>query len=136
MAETFGSLFARDMTGEFNTPLSDEEEAAFAQWVMENNRMRDLYNYDLRGAWKELNSGSMSADARGHLGDKYKKPNHPTFSVESVYAKHFPERAVEWGVGAQGTNIYSAQGMSPDEFRYLQRYFQAVEPNSILEVRH
>lgn len=65
MPET--SLFMKDMTGVFNTPLTASEEALFVAWAVYNNRMRDLYNYDLRGAWKELNSGSMSADTRGHL---------------------------------------------------------------------
>lgn len=128
--------YAQDMTGAFNTPLTASEEALFVAWAIYNNRMRDLYNYDLRGAWKELNSGSMSADARGHLGDKYKKPNHPTFSDQSQYAKDAPERAGSWYVGSKGTNIFSAKGLSYDDYRYLQRYFQAVEPYSILEVRH
>ena len=134
MPET--SLFMKDMTGVFNTPLTASEEALFVAWAVYNNRMRDLYNYDLRGAWKELNSGSMSADTRGHLGDKYKKPNHPTFSDQSKYAKAMPERAGKWSTGAHGTNTYSAKGLSYDEYRYLQRYFQVVEPNSILEVSH
>ena len=35
----------------------------------------------MRGAWK---SGADQAD-NGHFPDTFKKPNHPTFSVESQY---------------------------------------------------
>ena len=74
-----------DFTDRYNTQLTPEEEAKFQQWAKENNALGDLYDYDVRGAWKELTSGTMSKDARGHLGDTYKKPNHPTFSDQSIY---------------------------------------------------
>jgi hypothetical protein len=41
----------------------------------------DLYDYDLRGLWKS--GGGFGADA--HATDQFKKPNHPTFSIESQY---------------------------------------------------
>ena len=75
----------------FNTKLTDEEEASFQQWAAQESeksgrdKFRDLEDYDLKGAWKELQKGTMSEDERGHLGDKYKKPNHPTFSDQSIY---------------------------------------------------
>ncbi len=134
MPET--NRYAQDMTGAFNTQLTAREEALFMEWAVHTNRVRDLYNYDLRGAWLELSGGTMSEDARGHLGDKYKKPNHPTFSDQSKYAKDMPERAGKWSTGAHGTNTYSAKGLNYDEYRSLQQYFQVVEPNSILEVSH
>lgn len=129
-------ILGKDMTGQFNTELSEEDEKKFQAWAKQNNRLGDLYDYDLRGAWKELNEGSMSEDDRGHLGDKYKKPSHPTFSAESIYAKDAPDRAGSWGIGPKGTNVYTTNGLSPQELKYLQRYFWLVEPNSILEVFH
>jgi hypothetical protein len=36
----------------------------------------------LRGAFK----AGLRPSANGHWPDTYKKPNHPTFSVESQYA--------------------------------------------------
>ena len=74
-----------DFTDKYNTQLTPEEEIQFQKWAKENDALNDLYDYDARGAWKELMSGTMSKDARGHLGDKYKKPNHPTFSDQSIY---------------------------------------------------
>jgi hypothetical protein len=71
-----------DMTDQYNTKLSDEDEAKYQQWAKDNKREKDTYDYDMRGAWKE----GITADPSGHFPDTYKKPNHPTFSHESQYA--------------------------------------------------
>ena len=78
--------FSEDYSDKFNTVLAPDEEEKYQAWATENHREKDVYDYDLRGAWKELQSGTMSEDERGHLGDKYKKPNHPTFSDQSIYS--------------------------------------------------
>jgi len=72
----------------YNTELDEENEARFQKWVASQSkaRGRDMSNedidYDLRGYWL---SGGYKAEASGHMPDTYKKPNHPTFSNESVY---------------------------------------------------
>ena len=43
-------------------------------------------DYDLKGFYKE-NPNFKAEDKNQHLTDKYKLPNHPTFSVESKYYK-------------------------------------------------
>jgi hypothetical protein len=70
-----------DLTPLYNTPLSPEDEAKFQAWIKSSGRERDLADYDLRGAWK----ADTKEAANGHLPDTWKKPNHPTFSTESVY---------------------------------------------------
>ena len=50
-------------------------------------------DYDLRGAFK---SGLTKDIQSGHWPDTYKKPNHPTFSNQSIYAKYAPEKAGSW----------------------------------------
>lgn len=72
----------RDLSDQYNTKLSDKDEAAYQKWATENNRTGDSYDYDMRGAWKE---GVKQGD-NGHFPDTYKKPNHPTFSDESKYS--------------------------------------------------
>ena len=127
-------FYDQDLTEQFNTVLSEKDEKLFQSWAYGNGRIGDLYDYDLRGAWKEIVSGSMSEDERGHLGDKYKKPNHPTFSTESVYANARPDRAGTWSRTAKGINVFTKpDGSSMNEDRYLKKYFQLREPNSILE---
>jgi hypothetical protein len=39
-------------------------------------------DYDLQSAFQ----AGIIPDASGHWPDLFKKPNHPTFSVESIYA--------------------------------------------------
>lgn len=75
----------------YDTKLSPKDEQMFINWAIKNGKVNDAglpdtYDYDLRGAWKAITSGKMNGqDERGHLGDLYKKPNHPTFSNQSMY---------------------------------------------------
>ena len=77
----------------YNTELSDEEMKDFLLWATNwkdpntgrKVNMMDEGAYDVRGYWK---SGDWKdTDSRGHGSDKWKKPNHPTFSEESIYSK-------------------------------------------------
>jgi hypothetical protein len=83
-----------DQTKQFNTPLSEDEERDFQLWRTMRTNPRDTGgDYDLRGAYKE---GVIPTEDTGHFPDTYKKPNHPTFSVESKYRKYAPDRAGTW----------------------------------------
>lgn len=120
-----------DFSGRYNTPLTPEEEAAFQKWAKKEGRSDDVYDYDLRGAWKELKSGEMSEDDRGHLGDKYKKPNHPTFSDQSKY------NSIDGYVGGtwaeeNGKTVYRAAKSNTMTKEQLRRYFERVEPGVLL----
>ena len=76
------------MKDQFNTELSPLEEMMFNKWLAEKSSLDkrdvslDLPEYDWRGWWKE-NSGELTKG--GHVTDKYKKPQHPTFSNDSMY---------------------------------------------------
>src|SRR5258708_36323091 len=78
----------RDFTALYNTALSSDEEPAFQHWVGEQSKAtgkdisNDLYDYDLRGWWQQNPGENLKG---GHLTDKFKKPNHPTFSTISQY---------------------------------------------------
>jgi len=65
----------------YNTHLDPEQEGAFLQWAVKNNRLNDLNDYDMRGAWL----AGAKQGGNGHFTDKFKKPNHPTFSDQSIY---------------------------------------------------
>jgi hypothetical protein len=73
--------------GKYNTELSPDEETQYQDWIKGESakRKRDIgkdeIDYDMRGDWK----AGASRDERGHGGDTYKKPNHPTFSEHSQY---------------------------------------------------
>lgn len=127
----------KDMSNKYNTKLTPQEEKQFQTWASQNNRQNDAYDYDIRGAWKETISGSMSEDARGHLGDKYKKPNHPTFSDQSTYNgvdgnKGGTWKELEGGKYAFVPSAHNLKNMPPEE---LQKYFDQVEQGTaVLEL--
>lgn len=71
------------MADNYTTQLTPDMEAAYQQWRAK--LPRDLQNevdYDLRGAFLD----SVKADGRLHMTDKFKKPNHITFSDGSKYS--------------------------------------------------
>lgn len=115
-----------DLTNQYNTPLPPDMEAQF-QKLYPNPQ--DWKDYDLRGAW--ISGATM--EKNGHLPDTWKKPNHPTFSVDSKYNN--PERpAGSWLNLGHGRWKFHA---SPYNFMYqtpeqLQQYFKEKEPNSQL----
>ena len=120
----------RDFSSKNNTKLSDKDEAAYQTWAKENGREKDVYDYDMRGAWKE---GAGQAE-NGHLPDTYKKPNHPTFSDESKYhSEDVP--GGKWSK-KDGKDVYvpSKTNLKHYPAEELQGYFQRVEPDAALEL--
>ena len=75
-----------------DTKLSPEQERGYLVWKGMYAPKDSGSDYDLRGAFQE----GFKPDSNGHWPDKYKKPNHPTFSDESKYAKSYPRLAGHW----------------------------------------
>ena len=85
------------------TRLTPAEEAEFAKWAREAN-VRDIDHpesfYDYRGYWMDV--ARRGADQRKtyadgpHFPDTYKRRGHPTFSVESKYARQNDPDAGRW----------------------------------------
>lgn len=76
----------------FNSALNPDEEQQFQGWLADRStkdgrdRSLDLQDYDMRGYW--ANGGGREGatpDVSGHFPDTWKKPNHPTFSNQSIY---------------------------------------------------
>jgi cell wall-associated NlpC family hydrolase len=76
-----------------DTPLSQDGEIAYQIWKRKYAPKDSGWDYDLRGAFT---SGLTPDPETGHWPDTYKKPNHPTFSNQSKYAKDYPDRAGNW----------------------------------------
>jgi hypothetical protein len=72
----------------YNTVLPEFAEKGFQSWMKTQSKTtgrdlkQDLHDYDLRGYFRENGAVNLSGV---HLTDKYKKPNHPTFSSNSIY---------------------------------------------------
>ena len=119
----------------YNTPLPEELEPQFQQWLFANsvgqNRdlSMDLVDYDLRGYW--LNGGFKQELSGGHLPDTYKKPNHLTFSTESIYHGADSPFGGKFEGGSWGKDYKS---FTPGNNLFLhgperlQKYFMEKEP--------
>jgi len=120
----------------YNTKLTKYEEQEYKKDMGSESiaRGRDITMdegaYDVRGAWLEKGqSGTLFRP--GHGTDRYKKPNHPTFSNESKYAtKKNPGGSwlIKDTFVVPKTNMLLGKG--------LQRYFDQAEPTTkIVEVK-
>lgn len=122
-------MAALDLTDMFNTQLSPQEEAQFQAWAKAHNRLGDLFDYDMRGAWK----ANIGQAGNGHFPDTYKKPNHPTFSNESIYNGTEGMTGGRWLETPRGTafvpSLTNLENYPPSD---LQRYFRRVEPDATL----
>jgi len=115
---------AQDMTDQYNTDLSPEDEARFQ--VAAKGRMRDLADYDLRGAFK---ANAMPGTPGQHGTDQFKKPSHPTFSDESQYDTS--GSGGHWGrEGDQDT--FTPGPANTMKSQQLRQYFKAREPKAKL----
>lgn len=116
----------------YDTPLTPEEEAAFQQWKALHAPNDSGVDYDLRGAWKY---GAKQA-ANGHWPDTYKKPNHPTFSKESIYAADRPDLAGQWSGDTylpSRPELYEGRNMNENLLQYVDPQNPSVDPNYMLQ---
>jgi hypothetical protein len=102
----------------FDTPLSPQEEQAFQQWFSKNKQSGATHpqdtghDYDLRGAFK----AGVKPGADTHWPDTFKKPNHPTFSDESIYSSLTGTKPGHWN----GNNLISFGAPMPQAPDYMQ----------------
>jgi len=122
-----------DFTNKYNTVLSPLEEMEFLDWAknQQRNVKGDLYDYDMRGAYK----AGATAEGNGHFPDTYKKPNHPTFSDESIYHGKDGYYGGKWST-ENGRDVFDAGPanmifMGPKQ---LEEYFKTVEPKGLLRL--
>jgi len=120
-----------------NTRLTPELEQAYQQWIAKQSAMKgrdvnfDQIDYDSRAA---LAAGLLN-EGFGHGSDVGKKPNHPTFSDQSIYST--PEHlGGHWGVDANGKGTYAPTASmmigSPQRAKLLANYLQKHEQGTAL----
>ena len=129
------------MSGSFNSKLSPQGEKQFQQWIQQQSQQsgrdmaNDLYDYDLRG-WASQND--FKTNKNPHFEDSFKKPNHPTFSDQSIYhgsadpvsgETYFGGKWTDGGFQPSKEQLQSEIGIGPEN---LKTYFQKAEPKSQL----
>lgn len=116
-----------DFAQRYNTPIPEDKQKDFVQWLTNlamkrgSDPRQDYNDYDIQGAFLD----SMSQDGRGHMGDKFKKPSHPTFSDQSQYSGVDGYNGGHWAGNAFYPSTTNMQMSSPG---FLQNYFSRVEP--------
>jgi hypothetical protein len=119
-----------DFSDKYNTALSPKEEMQFREWAVGESKrqgrdiLMDLADYDVRGFWKDR----QTVDSRGHGSDRFKKPNHPTFSQGSQYNGVEGMMGGRWDVTPDGKDEFfvgPSNMWSPED---LKAYFNDVEP--------
>jgi len=112
-----------DLSQQYNTQLSPEQEKAFQQTPY----ARDTYDYDARG---EFAAGSNRDNPTGHGQDTFKKPNHPTFSTGSQYSGVDGNQGGQWTQNDDGTWTFAPSDTNLDmhSMDQLQKYMKAFEP--------
>ena len=126
-----------DFSSKFNTSLTPDEEGRYQEWLKTEGRKDDVYDYDTRGFWKEMSNGGLGVASNGHLSDKYKKPNHPTYSNESIY-KLDGYTPGYWSKNSNGSFVFHAPSdMEQAKKDWLVQYFKENEQgNNLLFDKH
>ena len=73
----------------YSTQLLPQQEAAFWPWKAQNAPTDSGDTIDLRGAFK----AGATKDKLGNWPEQFRKPNHPQFTINSIYAKDAPDKA-------------------------------------------
>jgi hypothetical protein len=111
----------------YNTDLTKSEQTAFNKWAQEESErqgrdiLMDKGAYDVQGFWKSGDYKNIDKD--GHGTDKWKKPNHPTFSNESIY--HNVDGYVGGVWGKDGSYMPSAHTSGMYGADYYDRMFSS-----------
>ncbi len=125
------NLNGRGMQDQYNTPLTGPQNMMFPSWLNKVAQLNkrtpdsiygDRYNYDVQG---QFASGQTP---QGHGSDFFKKPNHPTFSMESLY-DHPNYEGGKWTDSSFTPGSMNYEMSSPDHMR--QYFNQAEIPNGV-----
>lgn len=113
----------------------------YSDWLKYRSRIaardvsQDENDYDLESYYNSLKYNPMQDDKEAHLPDTYKKPNHPTFSKNSIYSIPGVQEGGEWNENSQGWEFtpsdLNLSNMSAEE---LQNYFYEADPNAKLNL--
>lgn len=127
------------MSQDYSRKLDPISQAFYQMWLEEQGRARgrdlsrDTEDYDLQGYWQD--EGWYTPSGGGHGPDTYKKPNHPTFSDESIYNMTPNVRGGLNLGGSWGQDDSFTAGPTNREnwtLEDLLRYFDQVEPGTKL----
>ena len=126
----------------YNTPiLTPQMWDAYSAWARGQGMdpVEDAHDYDMQGAFLREYEMPLDArvaeayDPRGHGFDYFKKPNHSTFSSQSVYASPLHPGG-EWGWAWNGDGFSMPPRETPNFLtpRETAEYMRNYEPGTVL----
>ena len=127
----------------FDTALSPEELKSYNTFAQQYANVKGLRNvsdaskdYDLQGWYKANQTNLPELNSNIHFKDTWKKPNHITFSDQSMYStpehaggKWLNENENETGAWSYLPSEHNLKTTPSDRY---QEYFKNYEPNSTL----
>lgn len=125
----------QDLTNQYNTPLNTFEQAQYDMMFDPITSSGQKYDYDMQG-WFKANQDQDPHDDGAHYPDTWKKPNHPTFSDESIYHGVDGNEGGHWDLGDNGRETFVPGKTNYENFTPQQMidYFKAVDPSSQLNL--
>ena len=126
----------RDFTNRYNTSLTPLEQQGYNAWLKTvHPRQRSTYDYDLQGYYKAARDGidpsrfKLAVDPKGnlHFDDRFKKPNHYTFSTGSMYSGRDGFYGGEWTELGNNKWSYTVHPSNLYSNEELQDYFNRNE---------
>lgn len=117
----------------------------YKEWLEYQSRLQkrdvsqDEQDYDLESYYNSLKQnpgipGKFNPEANSaHLTDTYKKPNHPTFSKDSMYSIPGIQEGGEWDKD-YSEYTPSDVNMTNMGLKNLENYFHEVEPGKKLNL--
>jgi hypothetical protein len=114
------ALWEHDWPNEFNTKLTPKEQEGYSKRFSD----KDREDYDMQGWYKENKDNDGHT---GHYPDKYKKPNHPTFSDESIYSGKDGYTGGHWSTDGKAFTPGSTN-LKYHSNQELEKYFKEREP--------
>ena len=135
-----------DLTDQYNTELNPEQESAYQNWLSIQKVPTDTRDYDLKGFFADQVFGKTdTSEHKGHFDDRWKKPNHMTFSDQSNHAQILPDGSSTGGRWEQRLSpekdpkglgvwhfIRPIHGRIPDE--PFREYYEREEPGNTWEM--
>lgn len=119
----------------YNTPLTPDELQQFQTWGANQPRdpLQEMHDYDLQGWWKANPNTDLG---NGHLTDQWKKPNHPTFSDQSMYHGADGNEGGKWIElgGGKYSFVPGRTNFDNHPVSSMQDYFQQREPGNTLDI--
>lgn len=119
---------------------SMETMEGFNQYLSDTGRMSDDYDYEGfyndKGAFLQWLTEEIKNPGKAHFTDKYKRPNHLTFSEESVYSGQDDVVGGKWS-NRQGKFTYTPSMYNINQNGGVDKYiekFNRYEPDTRLDL--